>query len=190
MALIDDVKAAKHAWGKLSSFGRLFLVLSTFLSLNSIAGIKHSVIQWKGFLKDGFEFYRTILIEPLIAAFSSFDINVSESRANGLTLLAVICSSILRSWAYDRDLKYEWKDLTKITLISLTLFIFFAYPIIFVNKLYVAGIYSLIAILCYKLFLKEVFEGSFYKKLHFYTPYVAAIILLFVCAAINAGLNE
>ncbi|WP_233884918.1 hypothetical protein [Paraburkholderia flagellata] len=65
MGLKGDVDEVVSVWRKASWPLRAWLLLSGFLAVSSIASLAEDIKNWKGFLKNGIEFYRALIVMPL-----------------------------------------------------------------------------------------------------------------------------
>jgi hypothetical protein len=101
MALHDDILNAKKLWLESSALMRCFIGFSVFLSVSSVASLSKTLIEWKGFIKDGLDVTESLIYEPLqkfceeIAEY--FGVDIFDGFAVCLVLFSLCFSALLRS---------------------------------------------------------------------------------------------
>ena len=65
MGLKADIDEVTKNWQKSPWRIKIFLFISLFLSISSIASLSEAIFKWKGFFLDALIFYREIIINPL-----------------------------------------------------------------------------------------------------------------------------
>lgn len=101
MALHDDILNAKKLWIESSTLTRCFIGFSMFLSTSSVASLSKTLIEWKGFIKDGLEVTESLVYNPLqglcVEIAEYFEIEVFEGFATCLVLFSLCFAALLRS---------------------------------------------------------------------------------------------
>lgn len=65
MGLKADVDEVLHSWSRSPWWMRVWLILSGFLAISSVASLAETVTKWKGFFKDAVSFYHDWISLPL-----------------------------------------------------------------------------------------------------------------------------
>lgn len=185
MALIDDIKSAKNLWKNGTILTRVFIVISTFLATGAIASLSNVVFAWKGFILDGINFYRNIIVQPLLQLAEIFSLEISSIEVNFLILTSIFMFAIYRKvWVTS-------KIGMRVTsgIVMLTGFCILAYLVgrsdglqdnISVLYIYL-GVFLIYPVL--RGFSKQ-------ERIAYYLPIATAITLNFIAAAINSGLTR
>lgn len=69
MSIIVEYRKVKEAWADSTLTAKLIIAVFAFLTITPLASLAEALIAWKGFLRDGINFYREFVTEPLIDAF-------------------------------------------------------------------------------------------------------------------------
>ena len=101
MALHDDISNAKKLWIESSTLTRCFIGFSIFLSMSSVASLSKTLIEWKGFIKDGIDVAESLIYDPLqgfcLEIAESLGIEIFEGFAACLVLFSLCFTALLRS---------------------------------------------------------------------------------------------
>jgi hypothetical protein len=99
MWLKDDLEQLKQNWKQSPWWVRLWMVISLYLAVSSLASLSETVANWKGFFLDSVEFYREWLSGPLRKFFSIFGLRYTSKMADILLLYMIFISSAIRASA-------------------------------------------------------------------------------------------
>jgi hypothetical protein len=106
MGLKGDVEEVVLKWREAPWWLRVWLGLSGFLAVSSIASMAESVAKWKGFFKDALEFYRATITVPLRSLLQSLGIDIVPIRADLAVIGIVAAASLIRH----AMLVTDWKN--------------------------------------------------------------------------------
>lgn len=191
MSLKDDLAEAKELWANGSWMLRLFVVLSVVLTTSSVASLSDIVFEWKGFILDGINFYRSTV--GLLFERVKLYLGLEYSRENADVLVAVTIMNM--GW-----LRFIWSDWKSEKLssilsnLSITL-------IVICGEMYLWYVFNGLDQLGINLWFLAVGVLSFLawpfmthftpkEKLILWGPVVAALVIVSVFGAINAGLSK
>ena len=212
MALYDDLMTAKKTWGELSWAGKSFLILSSFLTLSSVATLSDSVLEFRGFIAEGLDFYLSVVADPLIRVASHAGLSFNSVEVNALIILTLGFAGALRVFLHegmrgDMQLGLPWglKGL-------------FLFPVMYLAPILALGLNQIVGWWLYLLAFGLVFfripyrigflaspnelltdptpievieEKRRLKTLILHTgPMILAIVGTFVLAAISSGLSR
>lgn len=79
-----DWSGFKELWGESSLLFKLVSLISIFLALSSITSLSEEVFKWRGFIKDGIDFYRSSLILPVREYLERFGFLITQDEADFL----------------------------------------------------------------------------------------------------------
>ena len=65
MWLKDDLEQVKQSWKRSPWWIRLWMLMSLFFAISSLASMSEAVADWKGFILDGVKFYQGFVSSPL-----------------------------------------------------------------------------------------------------------------------------
>ncbi|MGL5471573.1 MAG: hypothetical protein ACRDCT_25930, partial [Shewanella sp.] len=66
MNIRESFIEAVELYKKAGSLNRIFIMISFFLSVSSIASLSESIFKWKGFILDAVDFYQHYIAEIII----------------------------------------------------------------------------------------------------------------------------
>ena len=103
MSLKKDIDEMRTAWLQASWRIRVWLVISGFLALSSIASLSEAVFKWKGFILDAVTFYREWVRVPLKNELQHFEIHLTSSYIDYLLLNGIVVAGLFRLLASGLD---------------------------------------------------------------------------------------
>jgi len=214
MGLKGDFEELVSSYKNVSLPSRLFLLVSFFMTISSIASLSDTIFKWKGFIADSLLFYRDFVVIPFISAASKIGFHFSDNEVHACILLTITINIGMRlltkgqvvafeqiNKKYSTNLKPDLR-LSKSLAIFVPIASWFWYGL---TNQDVNLVYVWVVILGYPIFLVapkwlsaklEKEEGSFMEKKHFnyfgqYYLYFASILLVVgVLGAINSGLQK
>lgn len=214
MGLKGDFDELVSSYKNVSLPSRLFLIVSFFISVSSIASLADTIFKWKGFIADLLLFYREFVVEPIINTSSKVGFNFSNNEIHACLLLTITINIGMRLLAkgqivafdqinkkYSSNLKPDLR-LFKFLAVVIPIASWFWYGLTDqdINLIYVWSITLAYPILLvgpkwlWTKFEKE--EGAYMEKEHFsyfgkYYLYLSSIFLVVgVLGAINSGLQK
>ena len=188
MALVEDLQSVKKIWGDTGLGFRVILVISTFLASSSVASLADAVFHWKGFILTGIEYYRSLIVAPLVSLSHYIGFDYYPYGINSLIAISILIAGIV--WVFRKE------D----NLAGGIIFAIFAYGIMLallegeagtVKSLNYIGAASYWFIYFLYPFISKTL--SFEKegvKLAYFTPGIIAVSITLILAAINSGLTR
>lgn len=107
MGLKGDMDEVSRDWRSVSPLGKAWLTLSGFLGISALASLSELVTKWKGFIKDGVEFYNVWIATPIrevVAAWTGLQLD--KTSADFMLLMLLLTASWQRSVVVGTD----WSD--------------------------------------------------------------------------------
>jgi hypothetical protein len=107
MGLKGDMDEVANAWRSASPSGKAWLALSGFFGISALASLSELVTKWKGFIKDGVEFYNVWIGTPVrevVAAWTGLQLD--KTSADFMLLMLFLTASWQRSVVTGTD----WSD--------------------------------------------------------------------------------
>ncbi|AUP77449.1 hypothetical protein [Flavivirga eckloniae] len=200
MSLKNDFDEFIADFKKYPLWLKIVLGTSLFISASSITSLSDTIFEWKGFIKDGLDFYRIHISSPLRRVFRSIDLIYSQNSIDFITATILIWTlPILRfsnsyRKVYRKKYKLE-KDFTSDDL----MYIIFAFGIAFAplnstleikngesNPWSWVDWFQLMSFFLFFIFLCMISK----KYLKIIGPSLLSIIIVLILAAINVGLNK
>lgn len=78
MGFLGDIKEVHEGWKEKSWGYKTLVIASLFFTTTSITGLAGLIIQWKGFIKTGIDFYHQYIVGPMREVFSWVNLNPPE----------------------------------------------------------------------------------------------------------------
>jgi len=188
MSIKSDLDEVTAAWQSASWHLRLWLALSGFLAVSSIASLADEVAKWKGFILAGVEFYRDYIVAPIANVLPTFGIHLSR----GYTEYFIAGGLLLISAAREVIVRTNWKDKSDR---ASTIAILLIYPIgpIFVlyrvngspenpNWLVLWGLFGMWLVI-------PILDRAV-NRVVYYAPVAIGLLVTLLLAAINLGLSR
>lgn len=100
MGLKGDIEEVKDGWSNASAPLKVWLALSVFVSVSSIASLSEAIVRWRGFIRDGLDFYHTMVVDPFIRLMAPLDLDYSTGEVNLLIVTALFLTSATRYLVY------------------------------------------------------------------------------------------
>ena len=91
-------KKFKEIWANSSLAFKLIHSLSLFFTLTSVTSLSEKVIAWKGFIKDGIDFYRNTLADPITSLLQKYNFNIDQAEFDWLVITGILLSMGARFW--------------------------------------------------------------------------------------------
>jgi hypothetical protein len=160
---------------------KVAISIAIFLSISSIASLSEIIFKWKGFIFDAIEFYRHWIVQPLRNFASFFGLTYySKAEVDSMIIYSMITATSLRIIGLKNKIHLFCMPL----LISGVILsgIYGSIPESFdyiINGIYLF-LYSTLGVLFYIKSRAEFIKG--------YGPILAAIAIVLMLGAINAGL--
>ncbi|AUZ84173.1 hypothetical protein [Methylophaga nitratireducenticrescens] len=192
-----DWKGFKELWGESSILFKLVSGISIFLAISAITSLSEEVFRWRGFIKDGVDFYRFSLILPVRDFLERFGFLISQDEADFLVFYGGYTALFIRgSWMSSKAYGAEVARKTyRIIPILTTIILSSVYLLIWIYSaigtseskqspviLWIMGILLLLPAI-----------GPYYlerhQKLEYLKPLLFVVLCVFIFAAINKGLT-
>jgi hypothetical protein len=97
MWLKDDLEQLKQNWKQSPWWVRLWMVVSLFLAVSSLASLSETVADWKGFFLDAIVFYREWVSSPLRELLARAGFRYTAYSTDALIFVAMFASITIRS---------------------------------------------------------------------------------------------
>jgi hypothetical protein len=98
MGLKSDVGEVVESWRSASPLIRLWLALSFFLAVSSIASISDAIVKWRGFFSDSISFYRNTVREPLVLLLQAAGIQLPPNIVDVTVIYSLLLAAAIK-WA-------------------------------------------------------------------------------------------
>ena len=184
MGLMSDLEEAKSLWKKSSLPMKAVGVFSVFMTISSIASLSDVIFQWKGFIRDGVQFYWRWISGPVAEFGNWIGLSYSQLDMDLLFLTALTLGSMTRIEIV------RGRRFPKIILVALA-----AAWVGFGSMEYDGFPWwaALLIVLAYVvLYLKvgRMYERKLGRKaaIQYFLTGVVALVVILVLGAINAGL--
>lgn len=192
MGLLGDIEEVTKDWRKKSLPFKAISLFSLFLAVSSIASLADILITWKGFFKDGIEFYRSFITIPIGKFFGWMNIKLYQGQIDTLVITNLFFLPIIRILilSYREDIKNIYLKSISILLTLLfylgflTFMLFSAPSLDHVSNFEVAAWQTLLLvgmIVIYIAVAKELYKSH---KIIILLP-LAAVAFIFICGAFN-----
>lgn len=199
MGLIQDIEQLGRDFKKYSWPMKLLLLVFFFLSVSSIASLSDKIIEWKGFFKEGLEFYQLYVRGTIVKLFGFVTIDIPHSLVDLLVISSYYLQVSNESFHVfmlkdDGRLSGKFFDSRRLTYyFNLTIFSTLLVLIFRNSDSIVIGYWTLV-ILGLTIFSCTLFvlisRRSIRKaRLYFLVKIIFPIFLVLILAAINAGLK-
>ena len=106
MGMYEDIKGAKDLWRESTTATKVVLAISAIFAFSPIASLSDTVFEWKGFIKDGVEFYNGTVPVYFQKAINNLGGNISKSWANYYLIATLYLAGQLRILLL---LKSDWR---------------------------------------------------------------------------------
>ena len=107
MGLKGDFEELTKSYKNVSNPSKIFLILSFFISVSSIASLADTIFKWKGFIADLLLFYRGFVVEPIINGASIFGFNYSSNEVHACMLLTITVTIGMRLLSMGQIIAFE-----------------------------------------------------------------------------------
>ena len=87
MSIVDEYSKLKEAWADSTLTAKLIIAVFAILTITPLASLAETLIAWKGFLRDGINFYRDFVTEPLIELFKTLGLFYTQVEIDTLFAL-------------------------------------------------------------------------------------------------------
>lgn len=188
MGLSGEIKESIEDWKIKSPLFKVIAIFGLFMAISSITSIADTIFQWKGFIKDGLDFYRNYISKPIGDSFKLlFDLNYTSYAIDYILLLVIIISINIRYFIQEHKNKLiSTKKLVRI-IIAIVFSIFSVFLLNDFSSL-PNGIFNAYSIFFLIWFIILLIISVKVKKIRkaIFAP-IVAVIIVFILAAINKG---
>jgi len=192
MGLKADVDEVRAAWSKSPWWGKIWLCVSGYLALSSIASLADTIVKWKGFFLDGVCFYRAWIKLPFKALLSHFQIHLTDVAIDKLIILSLCLLSFYRALDCTMPWPSHIKGIRRIVRYLILYLIIL--PLLLIAAIYYINIYSetrltmyvldiLVLLFCPVILVRQ-------RRRHFLLLYYIQIVFCFGVIAFLAALNK
>lgn len=190
MGFYGDLEELKNKWKDSSILKKLIIIFSFFIAFSSLTSLSDLVFQWKGFIKQGLEFYQANIIHPISNLLANLDLELTEDYIN-----LFIVYLTFAFWPFLKHMYLSYKSDRGNKVFNVIAFsLFFGVSIWYALDLYKEerGVqwFDLIMILMvvHAIYIEAKNKSKALIKV--YAPPLFAILLILILAAINEGLNR
>jgi len=89
LTINNDIKEVQKVWSQSATFVKIWMTISVFLSISSIASIADVVIKWKGFILDGINFHENFVITPMQSILLNTGLQLESIQINFILIAAI-----------------------------------------------------------------------------------------------------
>ena len=86
---------------------RVFLVLGFFFTLSSLTSLSSTIIEWKGFILNGINFYKEFFVIPVSSVASAIGFSYTETEIHVATVISFTITTGMRLLAAGDDIVYR-----------------------------------------------------------------------------------
>ncbi len=189
MSIKDDFNEAIELWENATLLSKLILSISLFLTFSSVTSLSDSIFEWKGFIRDGVEFYRFWLVSPLANIARKLAINWSPSDIDFLVIQGMLIVSMMRVTLYGFQIGYlkqlkVWVVLGSVLVIASFIGISVFLGVKEKGNLWIPSCGMVFVYFAMFLLL----NGR--ERVVFGYPVLLVVVIVLMLGAINAGLNH
>lgn len=189
MGLLGDIKEATENWKEKNLLFKVISVFAFFLAVSSITSLADIIIEWKGFIKDGINFYQNHISNPIRELFSYSGLSYSSIDIDCLIVIGLAFSTLARGEYL--SCRYEKSPKKKFYLsISLQILMYLFFLLLYgyrdndwEDSFFVACFTSLMLLSPFLYSNKGV-----YRREALIIP-LSALLVVLILAAINKGLT-
>lgn len=189
MGLLGDIEEGKKGWKKSPWYRKVFVVLSVYLALSSLAGLSSTIVAWKGFIADGLEFYDTYVREFVRFLFSFLNLNVPKTSIDVFVSVMYFFSLLLKYLPRKINKKNRRLSIAVVLLLFLNLFI----ALILKDNFLIASIAAIMiwALAIFTILSMAALNDKLTKKerRNIFVLVCSPPLLLLILGAINTGLK-
>lgn len=175
-------------WKKYPYWLKIVLGISLFISVSSITSLSDVVFKWKGFIKEGLDFYSVYISSRLKSFYHILGLNLSDPMIDFLVLINLLgAMPLIRTWWSFQKRKVNDFHSHIFFLLSPLLFITFLPFVINEHEKW-----SFFHWYCIGIFILGLIHGCIYqdKSLSRLFPTIISLIVVLILAAINEGLTR
>ena len=190
MGIKADIDEVMMLWNKASPLMKVFLGISLFLTVSSVASLSNAVFAWKGFILDGIEFYRNWIGAPISKITKYIGFKWNKQEIDFLVIGSIFYTCHLRELWISFRLSKEKSDFWEavfwsVFLLSVLVFVGyrFASPINVINWKWFLSLMGVA-------FLGVLFLYSPRERAVYFLPIIISVLFVLVLGAINAGLKK
>lgn len=189
---------------------RIFLILGFFFSLSSLTSLSSTIVEWKGFILEGIEFYQLYFVEPIASSASNFGLSYSRSEIHAAIVSSICVTVGMRILAVGQQVAFRVINKKYNSNLKPNLTVFWGVAIAYsigiwvwfgISESVIRPWFLALSIVFYPFFIvvpKIIWSksGGYFEKGEFsyfksYFAYLSALLLIVcVLAAINTGLKE
>lgn len=174
--ITGDFKEIRENWKGRSLGYKVLVILSIIFTTSSLTGLSEVVFKWRGFIKDGLDFYHEWIVGPVRDFLSWINIEISEDLMNFIVLLSLTYVPVtLDNIFYDKGTSRIIGIVASMVVLPLLV------------GLFLTGSHKLPVALLSIGFILGLFSKGKARALYL-RPLIAVAIVL-VLAAINKGLQ-
>jgi hypothetical protein len=186
MGLLGDIKETTENWKEKSISFKLISILGFFLAISSITSLADTIIGWKGFIKDGLNFYQTFFSKSIKELISFSRFSYTSVDIDTLTFISLSFITILRqAYLECKNEEIPRKTFHLLTVIFSSIFFVFA---IYLGFSSLTGSNTPL-IISGSVFAFSVIWAYQDKKFQALMIPLFAVVTVFILAAINKGLT-
>ena len=203
MGIFGDIEEIKKFWNQVSWKGRILIIISAFFSFSSLASLSDTIFKWKGFILEGILLYRKLTTFLLILPFGKINISITPAEADFIVFISMTISLQLRQAGltmksvskkeYGLFFFHYFIPLIRGRLLQLLLFTLFFFLIYYIvadvtNILW--SLFSSTFVIAVSPLIHCIQTKQWNLIVSLYGPILLGLLLVFVLAAINAGLSK
>ncbi len=211
MDVNKEVEEFKESFRDGGILTRALLILGFLFTLSSITSLSSVVIEWKGFILDGLNFYQSYFVKPVISTALILGLEYSKTEIHTATISSICVTVGMRLLSigqkaafreinsrYDSDLKPSMTTFWIIAIVvPVGIWVWYGVSNPTIRPWYVILISTFypVFIVAPKIIMSkfgyEQFEKNQFSYIKSYYAYMATIfIIIGALAAINSGLRE
>lgn len=190
MDIKKDIEEARVNWRQWPWLLKVWVLLSMFFTVSSVASLADAVAQWKGFFLDAVLFYRQWISVPFQSSLAHFDLQYKQKNADFLLICFVVITFHFRAM-WINSMSYDENSRRGIRITSF--FYCIEFCILLVNILKIPGPsigWMNMTILAATFLVSPLVVVSTHYVKIFVLQFLFSVLIVSVMAAINAGLHR
>nr|WP_320165781.1 hypothetical protein [uncultured Methylophaga sp.] len=184
----EDWRRIKQLWAESSLTFKVIQCISVFLTVSSVTSLSEKIIEWRGFIKDGIDFYHNSISLPIISILQTFNLNIDQPEFDWLIITGILFGMIIRYWWFPNPF-----ESIKLNIIASVVFV-----LLYLRQFYILAVsglptedsfpWSNFVLLFMATIVIPIISLDNSKRFLFLSPLILVVFLFFCLAAINKGL--
>jgi hypothetical protein len=187
-----EIQSSKNSlisfWEESPALFKIFSLISLFLAFSSITSLADTIFAWRGFIKEGVDFYRTVLFLPVREYLEGYGLYISQKEADFILLFGIHNGMVIRGfWLLTKPNESKIPAII-FTLGMVSASVYLVYESAISDHPSRLDWFNLFGFIVMILFPLQYVDKK--QRILYFAPLVFIIMLVLVLAAINEGLTR